>query len=113
MDRVIPDAHLASNIESWRHRSVLQVKARHFEIPACGGFMMTAHADDLEHFYAPGKEIAIYEDVDDLARKIEYYLAHDAERNVMARAAYERTVREHTYAKRFDDIFRRIGLKKS
>ena len=108
LNRVVPDFHFASNVTSWLHRGVPQVKARHFEIPACGGFMLAGHADDLEKFYTPGKEIAFYEDLDDLVKKIRYYLTHDNERSALARAAYERTLRDHTYQKRFEAIFQKI-----
>jgi spore maturation protein CgeB len=112
-NRIVPDFHLASNLQSWLHRGIPQVKARHFEIPACGGFMMTARADDLEKFYTPGEEIVFYENERDLAAKIRYYLSpeHEAERVAIARAGYERTLREHTYEKRFMDIFQKIRLK--
>jgi spore maturation protein CgeB len=113
LNHIVPDFHLVSNVRSWLHRGVPQIKARHFEIPACGGFMMTGAADDLQNFYGLGKEIVIYDSLDDLTKKIQYYLMpdHEAERAAMARAGYERTIREHTYPQRFKEIFDRIGLK--
>ena len=44
--------------------------------------------------------------------KIKYYLEHNEEREAIARAGYERTLREHTYEKRFNEIFKTIGLIK-
>ena len=40
--------------------------------------------------------------------KIKYYLEHNEERESIAQAGYERTIREHTYEKRFNNIFKRI-----
>ena len=108
LTRIVPDFHFAANFEAWLHRDIPQVKARHFEIPACGGFMMTGGADDLDRYYEPGKEIAMYGTVNELVEKIRYYLAHEDERAAMARAAYERTIREHTYQRRFEEIFKMI-----
>ncbi|MBU6500567.1 MAG: glycosyltransferase [Patescibacteria group bacterium] len=102
--------HLLSNLKTFLHRNVPQIKARHFEIPACGGFVMTSVADDLDKFYTPDKEIVIYKHIPDMVDKIRYYLAHDDERQAIAKAGYERTVREHTYEKRFREIFKAIGL---
>jgi spore maturation protein CgeB len=110
MNKVALDLHLAANINSWRHMTVPQIKARHFQIPACGGFVMTSMADDLGEWYVPGKEIVIYENEDDMAEKVKYYLAHEAERKAIAQAGYERTVRDHTYEKRFRAIFQAAGL---
>ena len=110
IDKFVPDFHLISNMETFTHQNIRQIKARHFEIPACGGLVFTSPADDLETYYVPGKEMVLYEDQKDLIEKINYYLAHEDERAAIAKAGYERTIREHTYQKRFEEIFRAIGL---
>jgi len=45
-------------------------------------------------------------------QKIKYYFAHDEEREKIARAGYERSIRDHTCEKRLNEIFKIIGLKK-
>jgi spore maturation protein CgeB len=87
-----------------------QIKGRNFEVPGCGGFLLTGHADDLSDYYEVGREIACFEDTADLIEKVRHYLAHEDERAAVARAGLERTLREHTYAHRFAEIFRRMGL---
>lgn len=87
-----------------------QIKGRNFEVPGCGGFVMTGRADNLDQYYEHGKEIVCFDNRDDLIEKIRYYLAHESERAAIAQAGYDRTVREHTYAHRFNDIFSRMGL---
>jgi len=87
-----------------------QIKSRVFEIPACGGFLITGDADNLRDYFENGKEIVIFKDQKDLAEKCRYYLAHKQERENIARAGYERTVKEHTYEQRFRKIFRDLGL---
>ena len=42
--------------------------------------------------------------------KIKYYSKRNEEREAIAQAGYERTLREHTYEKRFNDIFKTMGL---
>ncbi len=110
VNKFVPDFHLLSNIRCLLSRGIPQIKARHFEIPACGGFVITSMADDLDKYYTPGKEIVIYSDLDDFVEKINYYLKNGEERKSIAKAGYERTIREHTYEKRFLDIFKHIGL---
>lgn len=109
-ERIVPDMHFLRNFRVLMRRNIPQIKARHFEIPACGGFILTAMADDLGTFYEIGKEMVVYKDMDDCAKKIRYYLAHSEAREAIALAGYERTLRDHTYRKRFEDIFARIGL---
>lgn len=110
VDKFVPDFHFCRNVKSWLSRGIPQIKARHFEIPACNGFLITSAADDLEKFYQIGEEITVYKDIRELIEKIKYYLAHKNERKRIARAGYERTLREHTYTKRFSEIFRKIGF---
>jgi len=90
-----------------------QIKARNFEVPCCGGFLLTGNAPHLEDFYEVGKEVVCYNSMEDMTDKIRYYLAHEDERNKIAAAGYERTIKDHTYEKRFRDIFSQIKLKKT
>jgi spore maturation protein CgeB len=87
-----------------------QIKGRNFEIPGCGGFTLTGQAENLEDYYVVGREVVGFGDMSDLIEKIRYYLCHEAERAAVAEAGYQRTLRDHTYAQRFSEIFQRIGL---
>ena len=111
--RIVPDfGRVMDNFKSWMHMSVPQIKARPFEILACHAFLISGYADDMDQYYEDGKEIVYYDgSVEDLVRKIRYYGNREAERKRIAQAGYERTIREHTYEKRFEEIFRKMGLK--
>lgn len=87
-----------------------QIKGRNFEVPGCGGFMLTGRADNLEDYYEVGKEVVCFDDSNDLVDKVAYYLTHDKERMAVAQAGYQRTLRQHTYVHRFSEIFQRLGL---
>lgn len=87
------------------------IKSRTFEVPACGGFLMTGISDDnLSEYYELGKEIVVFKNTEDLIVKSKYYLEHEDERKAIAKAGYERTIREHTYVHRFKEIFKFLGL---
>lgn len=86
-------------------KSRLQIKGRNFEILAAGGFLLTQDAEDLFNFYEYGKEIAVFKNFDELIKKIRYYLDHEDERIHIARAGYERTIKDHTWENRFKEIF--------
>jgi len=87
-----------------------QIKGRNFEVPACGGFLLTGAPDNLSEYYEPGMEVAVFSDPQDMVEKIRYYLNNEGERERVAKAAYERTMREHTSKHRMDAIFSAAGL---
>lgn len=96
-------------------RSVLgsfrtQIKVRHFEIMGSGGFCLTDNADNLKDYYEIGKEVVVFDGIEDCVEKIKYYLAHDEERERIRLAGYQRTLRDHTYEKRFNELFKIMGL---
>lgn len=81
-----------------------QIKARTFEVPGAGGFLLTEQVDRLEDYYQPGVEIAVFEGVEDLARQIKYFLARPELRDRIAMAGHRRTQTRHTYEARFQEI---------
>ena len=100
---------ILSNIRSEIGAMRGQIKGRVFEIPACGGFELTGAVDDnLGDYYVDGQEVAVFNSPEDLAAKCRYYLEHPDERDCIARAGYERTIRDHTYEQRFTEIFNQI-----
>ena len=89
---------------------VLQVRLRDFEVPMCGGFYLVEYMEELEDFFDIGKEIVCYKGPEDLVEKIKYYLRHDQDRDVIREAGRRRCLRDHTWHKRFDLVFKKIGL---
>ncbi|MDO8574415.1 MAG: glycosyltransferase [bacterium] len=99
------------NLNEWQGKKIPQLKARVFEVPACRTLLITQNHEGLEKFYNLDKEIVTYKTTEDLVEKIKYYLHHSEKREAIALAGYKRTIQDHTYEKRFRDIFTRIGLK--
>lgn len=87
-----------------------QIKGRVFEVPACRSFLLTDMADDLGDYYRIGTEIVVYESLEDLIDKARYFIEHDEEREAVARAGYDRALRDHTWRARFDDVFKQAGV---
>lgn len=96
-----------SGVHGLLPRRYRQIKARTFEVPGAGGFLITEKAKGLSEYYVPDQEVAVFDGVEDLARKIQFFLKHPLERDRIARAGYERTRKEHTYDARFHELFRR------
>ena len=74
---------------------------RHFEITACGGFMLTYPTPELPSFFEIGKECEVFYSEADLLEKIAFYLAHPEKRHEIAAAGQRRTLSEHLYSHRF------------
>lgn len=103
--------NFGNNIRSWANMSTPQIKARPFEILGCRTFLISGVADDMPAYYEDGKEIVYYDGTTaDLIGKIKFYLTHPEDRERIAQAGYARTLRGHTYALRFTDLFAAIGL---
>jgi spore maturation protein CgeB len=59
----------------------------------------------LELYYE-GKEVACFASVEELAFKIEYYLAHPEERDAISHAGHIRCVPAYSYDQRMKEILR-------
>ena len=89
---------------------VQPISRRHFEVPGCGGFLLTTPAENLEAYYEPDKEIVTAASVEELIDKCRYYLTHERQRRDIARCGWERTLAEHTWTHRLADIFKNLGF---
>ncbi len=76
------------------------IPLRVFDIMGCGGFLLTNYQADMFEVFEPDKEFVYYTDYEDLLAKVEYYLAHDVEREKIARNGYEKVRKSHTYQHR-------------
>ena len=78
-----------------------QIKARVFEVPGAGGFLLTEGAEHLTDYYRAGEEIETFDSCEEMAERLRYYLDRPDARDRIARAGHERTRREHSYSRRF------------
>ena len=67
-----------------------QHTTRTFEIPAIGGFMLADRTDEHSEFFEEGKEAEFFGSDAEYADKLKYYLAHEEERDRIAKAGHER-----------------------
>jgi spore maturation protein CgeB len=88
----------------------LQMKMRPFEIAASKTMPLCEYVEGIEQYYEPGKEIVTFKTAEEMREKIDYYLHHDAEREQIAKAAYDRTLRDHTWHNRLEPILKRVGV---
>lgn len=80
--------------------------SRTYAIPASGGFMLHQRNHEVLELYRENEEIACFESVEELAEKIDYFLANPEERKAIARAGHERCVPAYSYDNRMAQILR-------
>ena len=105
--KAIAAAAVCLGIMSGKVRGVTQgdeTTTRSFEIPACGGFMLHERTSELLEQYEEGHEVACFGSVEELAEKIDYYLAHPEERKAIAHAGHLRCVPAYSYDRRMAEI---------
>jgi spore maturation protein CgeB len=77
---------------------------RLFEATGVGTLLITDWKKNLHEMFDPGKEVVAYRTSEECAEMIQYYLEHDEEREAIARAGQQRTLRDHTYSKRVQEL---------
>ena len=87
------------------------VRLRDFEAPMCGVCYLTGHTDEIEEFYEVGKEIDTYRSEEELIDKARYYLSHADAAERLREAGLRRARRDHTWTRRFEALFKAIGLR--
>ena len=77
---------------------------RLYESTGVGALLLTDAKDNLETLFEPGKEVVAYHSAEDCLEKLNYYLSHEEERQAIAAAGQARTLKEHTYAHRMQEL---------
>jgi len=86
---------------------------RHFEITAAGGFMLCYQQPELGEHFQIDKECAVFTSEADLLDKIRYYLIHSDERVAIAQTGQKRTLGQHLYSHRLQQLLQWIEPKQS
>ena len=88
-------------------------RLRDFEALSSGACHLMYRVPAFEPLYEEDKEVLYYSSVEELSDKIRYYTdeKRDGVRAGIRVAARERSLRDHTWTHRFDQIFERLGIK--
>ncbi len=80
------------------------VNQRVFDVPACGGFLLTDYRAQMENLFEPGRESVAYADPEEIPELARHYLDHPEERRAVAQAARRRVLAHHTYVTRMGQL---------
>lgn len=78
---------------------------RILDVMASGGFLVSNYQQELAEYFVPDEEVVLYESMDDLRQKLQYYLTHDEERKRIAENGYRKVQKEFTYDIALNKIF--------
>ena len=89
-------------------------RLRDFEALSSGACHLMYRVPAFEPLFEEDKEVLYYSSTEELSDKIRYYTdeKHDGIRARIRAAARERSLHEHTWTQRFDQIFERLGIRK-
>ncbi len=82
---------------------------RLYEATGVGTLLLTDEKQNLGALFEPDREVVTYRNEDELVERVRHFLAHDEERRAIARAGQERTLRDHTYLRRMEELLAILG----
>jgi spore maturation protein CgeB len=82
---------------------------RLFEATGVGTLLVTDWKANLSEMFEPGGEVVAYRTAEECAEMVRYYLEHEQERREIAHAGQQRTLKEHTYEQRMNEL---VGVVK-
>lgn len=97
----------ASRITLNRHINVAENFAnnmRLYEATGSGALLITDMKDNLADIFEIGKEVVCYTSQEEAVELINYYLDHPDEAESIAKAGQARTLKDHTYQKRMEEL---------
>ncbi len=85
------------------------IPLRIYDILGSAGFLITNFQAELPMFFENEKHMVWYYSNEDLYEKVDYYLAHDSERNRIARCGYDFVRNNCTYESRLREILKIVS----
>ena len=80
------------------------IPQRVFDVLAAGGFLLTNYQEELERYFTPGKDLVVFHNQEELNELVEYYLAHDVEREEIAKNGQRTVWEKHNYIMRMKQV---------
>ena len=106
MPKVFNQSKINRNFTIRNIRSGLPLRI--WDILAAGGFLLTNFQAEIPYFFENQKDIVYYENLYDMQKKAEYYLAHDDERMMIAANGHKKVNEFHSYHQRIAAILSAI-----
>jgi spore maturation protein CgeB len=77
---------------------------RLFEVTGVGSCLLTDHKKNISDFFEPDTEVVTYKSADECVEKIEWLLSHPNELKQIADAGQQRTMKDHSFERRAEEL---------
>ncbi len=106
LPRFYPACEVTLNCTSRQMKGA--VNQRVFDVPACGGFVLTDGQDQLAALFEPGREVVTFGSPEEIPELLPRLLDDAPMRRRITEAARARILAEHTYEHRLKDLCARM-----
>ncbi len=87
------------------------LRLRDFEAPLCGALYFPQYSDELALYYDTEREVVAWRTADEFKDRATYLLDHPRDADAIRQAGYRRALRDHTWDRRFRQLFAAAGLQ--
>lgn len=102
MSEIFHDSKINLNITSPNIESGIPLRV--WDILSAGGFLLTDYRPEYDGLLKDGRDMVVFDGLEDLSRKVDYYLAHEEERCQIAENGYKQVLQIHNYQSRIQKM---------
>jgi len=102
LPRFYPQSKINFNCTSSQMKGA--VNQRIFDVPACGGFVLTDYRNQMEDLFDLETEVVVFHDPKEIPELIKKYLSDEKKRESITAAAQKHILAEHTYEHRLEQL---------
>lgn len=81
------------------------IPLRVLDVLACGGFLISNYQAEMEEYFRLGEDLVVYESLEDLVCKTDFYLGHESERLRIAENGKRRMEESFRFEDRIREMF--------
>ena len=85
------------------------IPQRALDIMSSGGFLLSGYTEELGYFFENGKEMVMYDSIEDAVEKAGFYLKNDDLREEIRKNGAEKVNRDFSYDERIQEILEVVG----
>lgn len=80
------------------------IPLRIWDVLGAGGFLLTNYQAELPLFFKEGEDLVCFDGIEDMRKKVGYYLEHEEERRQIAENGYRKVKEYHSYVDRIQTM---------
>ncbi|MCI5873721.1 MAG: DUF3880 domain-containing protein [Clostridiales bacterium] len=106
----MPEVFKSSKINLNISLKIIQsgIPLRVFDVLGCGGFLLTNFQAEMPECFSLGEDFVVYESIEDLYAKADFYLRNESERNRIAKHGLETVRKYYTFRQQMEKILREV-----